>query len=137
MSDIFAAITGLGSAISSLTTGSVQRAHIAFLEARLQQIREFAIKLEQENTELIRRNAELEKQAARQHNAHQFVEHAGALFKPLAAGGYSETPYCPACQSAMWAMAPIFPYECGNQSCKRIAGFLGGDLKTIIAALPK
>lgn len=136
MSELLSTLGSLISSLGNVQSAAVLKEHVALLRSKLEFIQDRVIALEAENARLIGRNAELEQEAVRQAASAQFVESRGALFKRLAGGEYSETPYCPVCHSAMWAFESMFPFECGNQSCKRIAGFKGGELKEVLSRLP-
>lgn len=114
----------------------ILKEHLSLLNTKLGLLKEDIERLQKENAYLIKRNDYLEQEISRQNKAQEFVESRGALFKPLAGGGYEETPSYPVCHSAMWAFERMFPYECGNQSCKRTAGFNGGDLAAVMEKLP-
>ena len=135
MADPLSIIGGLITALGNVQSASVLKEHVSILRTQLDLVKERIETLEEKNAHLVRRNAELEQKVARQENIEQFVEAGGALFKHLAGGGYADTPYCPVCQSAMWAMGP-FPFECGNQSCKQLASFGQDKLKDVLSHLP-
>ena len=60
-------------------------------------------------------NTVLQRAILRQQSRVEYAENCGALFMPLSRGGYSETPYCPACFRPMWCFHEAFPYECTNR----------------------
>lgn len=136
MSDLIGTLGGLIAALGNAQSAAVLREHVALLKTHFELVKDRLIALEEENARLIKRNAELEGQLARQEAQKQFAEARGALFKKLPGGGYEDTPYCPACHTAMWAFHDLFPFECGNPACKRIAGFKGHDLTEVLKTLP-
>ena len=113
----------------------VLKEHVALRRSKLELLKEQVEKLETDNARLVRRNTELEQQAARQEKAQEFVESHGALFKRLPGGGYAETPICPDCHKTMWAFESMFPFECSDNRCGHRANFKGGDLQLILAGL--
>jgi hypothetical protein len=136
MNELMVTLGGLIASLGNAQSASVLREHVALLKTQFELVKDRLIALEEENASLIKRNAELEGQLARQEAQKEFAEARGALFKKLPGGRYDHTPYCPACHSAMWAFEQMFPFECGNPACKRIAGFKGGDLTEVLKTLP-
>lgn len=117
-------------------SAAVLKEHLSLLNTKLGLLREDIEHLQEENADLVRQNAELKKQLSGQEERDEFVESHGALFEPLAGGGYSETPRCPVCLRTMWCFAHAFPYECSDDRCGHKANFKGSQLQQVIEALP-
>ena len=117
-------------------SAAVLKEHVSFLRVQLDVIEKHVENLEAKNADLVRHAAELEEYKARQEAATQFVESRGAFFKRLPGGDYAKTPYCPLCHSAMYSPDVFYAFQCGNQSCKQIAGFEGHQLKEVLDELP-
>lgn len=135
MDPLISTLSSLLGKLADVRSSDVLREHVSLLQTHLDIISKRFVELEAENRRLSERNNQLEMEARRQQSQQQFVEASGALFKPVAGGGYSKTPYCPACQSAMVGWMS-FPYTCGNQRCKQEAGFTPDELASVMAELP-
>jgi len=136
MNELLATLGNLVASLGSAQSLGALKEHVALLNTKLQMLKEHVEKLEEENARLVKRNGELREQVARQQASTEFVESKGALFKRLAGGAYSETPYCPVCQRSMWCFQNAFPYECPDAFCGHKADFRKVELKSVIAALP-
>lgn len=135
MDPLISTLSSLVGKLSDVRSAEVLREHVSLLQTHLEIVSKRLVELESENRRLADRCDQLDMQARRQGAQQQFVEARGALFKPLAGGGYSQTPYCSACHSAMVGWME-FPYRCGNQSCKQEANFTPGDLQSVLSELP-
>src|SRR4051812_31791535 len=88
----------------------VLKEHVGLLNAKLALLKEQIERLEEENAILTEKCADLEAKVAHQTASVEYVEEAGALFKKKPGGGYSETPYCPTCRSAMFSLQNVVPF---------------------------
>jgi hypothetical protein len=134
---LFALLGDIVPAVGRAQSATALREHVALLEAQLESVRTDYENLEQENTALKDEMVKAQLQTKRHTVPQDFVEHRGALFKRAAGGGYSDQPICPACHSVMNSFHNAFPFECVDRNCKRLAAFIGHDLKRVLAELPR
>lgn len=114
----------------------VQKEHIALLRTKLELLGEQLVALEKK---LSAKEAEAngyKEQLARYLVPSEYSEESGALFKRLPSGGYSDTPTCPKCHSAMSSIGGPIPFTCGNPKCRQEAGFGKNKLQEIMSRLP-
>ena len=93
---------------------------------------EFA-KLQQENAALRECVDDLDRRAASQAAAEEFVEHRGALFKRKPGGGYHHAVYCPTCSDSTSVFPPGGEFNC---TCSWFSNFIEPDLPRILSELP-
>lgn len=135
MSELLNTLGSLIASLGNVQSAAVLKEHLALLRSRLEYVKERVEALENENSNLVKRCAELEHQLSRQNIPSEFVEKRGALFKRLAGGVYDETPFCPVCKRSMWCFDGFFPYECSDDSCGHKANFKGSELQSVLASL--
>jgi hypothetical protein len=111
--------------IADIPTNAVLRLQAQALEKKVGE-------LETENSRLVKRVAELERQILSSASATEFVEHRGALFKRKPGGGYSDQPYCFVCKKPLSSHMGMLPYSC---MCGYSADFTGGDLRDVMRGL--
>lgn len=136
MTELLATLGSLIASLGNVQSAAVAKEHVSLLRTQLEFIKERAEELEKENTDLVKRCAELEQKLSRRNVPVEFVEKRGALFKRLPGGGYDKTPYCPICKRSMWCFQSVFPYECSDDSCGHKANFTGGEVNGVLSSLP-
>ena len=124
--------------LAGLQANPVLRAHVAFLQERLETARLDYEDLEQENANLKTHVSDLWSQLQPHLASEQFVEHRGALFKRLSGGGYHQTVYCPLCKSpAGHSPGMSTPFLCKRFECDWFSDFAAADLPQILDELPE
>lgn len=115
----------------------------AALEAKVTALEAEKTKLHKEIEDLrlgLRKDEEkirnLENQLSHNSSLKNYVEEAGALFKKNPDGTYNQTPYCPACQTAMVSPGRHELFRCGKKSCGQFASFDQLHLGDVIVRLP-
>jgi len=136
MSAITKAISSVQGALEGIQTVAILKERLALIRDQLEIARQSVIELEKENAALVEENNELREATDRQESQQEFVEYRGALFKPLAGGGYSPDPFCLDCHAVMFSFEDLFPFECGNSSCGKKVRFTGEQLDEVMHELP-
>lgn len=119
----------------------VTLANAPILDQRLAMAKDLFEAVSKENEALKQRVREAEAEASEAKDellaksmAEQYVEHHGALFKPLPGGGYHECVYCPRCHGPMSSLGGHIPFRCGLCACS--VNFCGKELQRVMATLP-
>ena len=114
----------------------VQKEHIALLRTKLDLLKEQIVVLERKLSTSETEAQNYKEQLARHLVPSEYAKESGALFKRLPVGGYSDSPYCPVCHSAMSSVGGPIAFTCGNPKCRQEAGFGKNKLQEIMSRLP-
>jgi hypothetical protein len=121
-------------AINEHGSAAIMRERLDLIREQAQVLQKQILYLQEENSTLIKRVAELERQAATKKALEEFVECRGALFKRKPDGTYHQAVFCPICRAPMCSLQQMMPYLC---RCGITVDFTGCDLRAVMAELPK
>ena len=137
---------GLGKMLEKLIN---EHGSAVILKERLELMKDQAIAVENENTNLKAKNATLTRRVtqlasenamlhsrlARSQKAEDFVEYEGAAFKRRADGTFHQTIYCPIHHLPASAMDGVCPYMCPQKDCGWTSPITPNTLKSVIAKI--
>lgn len=127
-------ISDLQNLINEHGSSSILRERLLLMKEKVECLEKEVSDLKEALCDSQKEITKLRKQIEEKAPSEEFVEHRGVLFKRLG-GGYHQAVFCPNCQTSMFSLHNIAPYQCSK--CGFIADFKGSSLNGIISALPK
>lgn len=121
-------------AINEHGSAAIMKERLELIREQVQAREKQIANLEDENTALRRRVAQLEGQLVAKTALEEFVECRGALFKRKAGGGFHQAVFCPRCRGPMMSLMDETPFHCGP--CKVSVSFAGHQLREVMRELP-